>query len=97
MTIADAEEIFSYWESSPPTHHMAQTIAAMFGWKPKQRAPAPSDVTAVVADAARVGIGATSEPTPDQATVILDFEAMQERNRAVMRQIAERNRAETAG
>src|ERR1700728_1849438 len=32
MTLAEAGEIFAYWEESPPTHLMVQTIARLLGW-----------------------------------------------------------------
>ena len=34
MTLADAEEIFEYWEQNPPTYQAAGIIARMLGWKP---------------------------------------------------------------
>ena len=38
MTLAEAGEIFAYWETSPPAHLMLQAIAGMLGWRPVQAA-----------------------------------------------------------
>ena len=35
MNLAEAGEIFGYWEANPPAHLMLQTIARMLGWAPR--------------------------------------------------------------
>ena len=34
MTLAEAGEIFRYWEDNPPMHLMTQIIARLLGWQP---------------------------------------------------------------
>jgi len=41
MTLAEAGEIFRYWEENPPPHLMVQAIARLLGWSPPPAAPAP--------------------------------------------------------
>src|SRR5439155_15420597 len=42
MTLAEAGEIFRYWEDNPPAHLMVQVIARLIGWQPPRPAPASS-------------------------------------------------------
>ena len=42
MTLAEAGEIFRYWEDNPPAHLMTQIIARLLGWQPPPPAPAIS-------------------------------------------------------
>ncbi|HLY44483.1 MAG TPA: hypothetical protein VKQ73_02795 [Stellaceae bacterium] len=34
MTLAEAGEIFGYWEQNPPPHLLLQAIARLLGWTP---------------------------------------------------------------
>ena len=38
MTLAEAGEIFAYWERDPPAHLIVQTIARLLGWAPSTSA-----------------------------------------------------------
>ncbi len=49
MTLAEAEEVFTYWADNPPAHLMVQTIAAMLGWKPRAPAATASAMAAIAA------------------------------------------------
>ena len=42
MTLAEAGEIFRYWEDNPPAHLMTQAIARLLGWQPPRQAPVSS-------------------------------------------------------
>jgi hypothetical protein len=95
MTLAEAGEIFGYWEESPPAHLMIQTIARMLGWTPR---PAAAGVARVedIAAAAPPGLalntgGDLGMPPP------LDPEALRVRNRARALAIARRNRSAADG
>jgi len=80
MTLAEAGEIFGYWEANPPAHLLLQTIARMFGWLPR---PAPAGAPSIeeIAGAAPPGLavargGDLGMPAP------LDLDALRTRNRA---------------
>ena len=36
MTLAEAAEIFTYWERNPPVYHLTAIIAQILGWKPQR-------------------------------------------------------------
>lgn len=91
MTLADAGEIFGYWEHSPPSHLLLQAIARLLGWTP----PASSGDTAGIAQIAAM-------PPPGLAVTrggdlgmppALAADALRDRNRARAAQNAARNRA----
>ena len=42
MTLAEAGEIFRYWEDNPPPYLLLQAIARLFGWQPPASSTAPS-------------------------------------------------------
>jgi len=95
MTLAEAGEIFGYWEECPPTHLMLQTIARMFGWMPR---PAPAGATPIaeIAAAAPPGLsvargGDLGMPPP------LDLYALRARNRARAIAIARRDQRPAIG
>src|SRR5712691_6856258 len=46
MTLAEAGEIFAYWEENPPPHLLLQTIARLLGWTPKPAPPGPPQIAA---------------------------------------------------
>ncbi len=92
MTIAEAGEIFLYWEENPPAHLMLQTIARMLGWLPRPApagAPPIEEIAAVAPPGLGVARGADlGMPTP------LDLDALRARNRAQAVVIARRNQSE---
>src|SRR5713101_7591238 len=89
MTLAEAGEIFAYWEENPPPHLMLQAIARLLGWTPRP-APAGTPQIADIAAAAPPGLavargGDLGMPAP------LDLDALRARNRARAVGIARRN------
>ena len=95
MSLAEAGEIFTYWEENPPPHLMLQAIARMLCWMPR---PAPTGVPRIadIAAAAPPGIAVTEGgdlgmPAP------LDADALRAQNRAIAIAIARRNSSAVAG
>lgn len=90
MTLAEAGEIFAYWENDPPVHLIGQAIARMFGWIPRP-IPAAAMRAEDIAAAPPPGLivapgGAIGMPAP-----LLDPDAMRLRNRALAVEIARRH------
>lgn len=98
MTMAEAGEIFSYWERNPPTYQLVAVIARMLGWKPDAAAAPDDDSASTLADIA-------ASPPPGLAVAgdlgmpepLLDLDAFREKNRARMLEIAQRNQRAAAG
>ncbi len=95
MTLAEAGEIFGYWERNPPAHLMLQTIARTLGWVPSS-APADAPQIEEIAAAAPPGLqvargGDLGMPAP------LDRDALRVRNRVRGVDIARRNRGAAIG
>ena len=95
MTLAEAGEIFGYWEANPPAHLMLQTIAHMLGWMPR---PMPAGAPRIdeIAAAAPPGLaiargGGLGMPQP------LDADALRARNQARAVEIARRNQGAGGG
>lgn len=77
MTLAEAAEILSYWEQSPPVHLMLQAIARLLGWSPP---PATDAAIEAITAAPPPGLaiargGGLGMPPP------LDVDALRARNR----------------
>jgi hypothetical protein len=96
MTLAQAGEIFRYWEHNPPAYLIVQTIARLLGWAPPDLSNVRSMIAAI----------ATAPPPPGLAVIrgssslgmpppLLDPAALRARNRARALQIARRNPAAT--
>ncbi len=85
MTLAEAGEIFRYWEAHPPPHLL---LAAVFGAKPKIASSLTSelDVASLPPGIAVVHHGNLGMPAP-----VLDLEEMRGRNRRRALAIAQRN------
>ncbi len=95
MTLAEAGEIFGYWEENPPPHLMLQTIARMLGWMPR---PAPAGALRIAALAAAAPPGLTLARGGDPGMPApLDLDALRAQNRARALAIAQRNRSATVG
>jgi hypothetical protein len=95
MTLAEAGEIFGYWERNPPAHLMLQAIARTLGWVPRS-APAGAPPLEEIAAAAPPGLtvargGDLGMPAP------LDRDALRARNRVRAMEIARRNRGAAIG
>jgi len=77
MYLSEADEIFGYWEQSPPTYQLVDLIARMLGWEgPARQAGEPPPMPEIPVDFAEAIGRAAGVPTP-----IVDLEAMRERNR----------------
>jgi len=87
MTLAEAGEIFRYWEDNPPSHLLLQAIARLLGWQP----PASSIASPLMMPATHLD-ALTAMPPPGLAVMpatqiampapILDPAALRTRNRA---------------
>lgn len=99
MTLAEAEEVFGYWEQQPPTCHLVSIIAQMLGWVPERRPAGDKKETMsageIAAEAAKFGMpvvsGGLGMPAP-----VLDIDAFREKIRPRLVEIARRN-VEAAG
>jgi len=89
MTLAEAGEIFAYWERDPPAHLIVQTIARLLGWTPLSvlsRSPPIEKIAASAPPGLAVAYGgAIGMPPP-----VLDPEALRKRNRARAAETAQR-------
>jgi hypothetical protein len=92
MYFAEAEEIFGYWEQSPPTYQLVGLIARMLGWEGPAREltepPPMPEIDALMAS--EIG-RAAGVPTP-----VVDLEAMREKNLRRVVEIRERQAARDA-
>ena len=95
MTLAQAGEIFGYWEEHPPAHLMLQTIARMLGWMPRPAsagAPAIEEIAAAAPPGLAVARGGDlGMPAP------LDLDTLRARNRARAVDIERRNQSAAIG
>jgi hypothetical protein len=91
MTLAEAGEIFAYWERDPPAHLIVQTIARLFGWTP-QAAPSPPRIDEIAASVPP-GLAVRSGAAIGMPAPIFDLVAMRARNRARSVAIAQRTGA----
>ena len=78
MTLAEAGEIFRYWEDNPPAHLMTQIIARLIGWQPPQKAPAAS--LADLASAPPPGLALAPAGTIAMPAPVLDIGTLRARN-----------------
>lgn len=90
MTLAEAGEIFAYWEENPPAHLMVQAIARLLGWAPSPAAAAPGSIEALAA-APPPGLAVAHGSGLGMPAPVLDPEAMRARNRDRAAQIAHYN------
>jgi hypothetical protein len=96
MSLAEAGEIFGYWEANPPAHLKLQTIARMLGWMPRTASPRASmieDIAAAAPPGLAVARGVDlGMPAP------LEIDALRMQNQARALAVARRNlRAALAG
>ena len=96
MTLAEAGEIFTYWEHDPPTYLIVQTIARLLGWTSRSAAsrPMPSRPPRIeeIAASAPSGLGMAPGRAIGMPAPILDWGALRARNRARATEIARRHR-----
>jgi len=81
MTLAEAEEVFGYWERHPPVYQLTSIIAQMLGWKPSR---ATDDSATGAADwdslAGMPGMGEGKSPLA--AAAVLDFDELRRQHAA---------------
>jgi hypothetical protein len=80
MTLAEAGEIFRYWEDNPPPHLLLQAIARLLGWQPAS--PSPSASHAELAAAPPPGLAVAPRGSLDIPPAIFDLDTLRARNRA---------------
>ena len=79
LTLAEAGEIFRYWEDNPPPHLLLQTIARLLGWQPA--GPPPTASIADVAAAPPPGLAVVPAGSLDIPPAIFDLDTLRVRNR----------------
>jgi hypothetical protein len=67
MTLIEAGEIFDYWRDRPPSHHMLQILAALWGWKQPSGARSRETPSAPVATPAAAATAALANVPGNQA------------------------------
>ena len=87
MTLAEAGEIFAYWEQNPPAHLIVQAIARLLGWSPP---PAVAPVEAIAA-APPPGLAIARGSDLGMPPPVLDPAVLRPRNRARALAIARGN------
>lgn len=88
MTLAEAGEIFRYWEDNPPSHLVLQTIARLLGWQPSR--PSPPAALPDLAAAPPPGLTVASAADIAMPPPILDPATLRARNRARAQETAHR-------
>lgn len=95
MTLAEAGEIFTYWERDPPAHLIVQTIAQLLGWTPRSAAPRPTPFRRSrieeIAASTPPGLAVASGSAIGMPVPVLDLEPLRARNRARAAEIARRH------
>ena len=87
MTLAEAGEVFAYWQENPPAHLMVQTIARLLGWTPAASEAVPPAEAIAAAPPPGVAVtrgGDLGMPAP------LDLAELRIRNQARATAIAAR-------
>jgi hypothetical protein len=80
MSLAEAGEIFHYWEANPPPHLMLQAIAHLLGWQPS-RLPPPTSIADLTASPPP-GLAVAPAATLDIPPATFDLATLRARNRA---------------
>jgi hypothetical protein len=82
MTLAEAGEIFRYWEDNPPPYLLLQTIAHLLGWQPHAEPRAAADALAGLAAMPPPGLAVMPASQIAMPPPILDPAALRARNHA---------------
>jgi hypothetical protein len=80
MSLAEAGEIFHYWEANPPPHLLLQAIAHLLGWQPS-RPPPPTSI-AELAASPPPGLAVAPAGTIAMPPATFDLATLRARNRA---------------
>lgn len=91
MTLAEADEIFTYWERDPPAHLIMQTIARLLGWTPRA-VPSQPRIDEIAASAPP-GLAVTAGSAIGMPAPVFDLETLRARNRTRSAAIAQRGGA----
>lgn len=91
MTLAEAGEIFAYWEHDPPVHLIVQTIARLLGWTPRPTLSRPPRLDEIAASAPP-GLAVAQGAAAGMPVPVLDPEELRLHNRARAAEIANKNR-----
>ena len=92
MTLAEAGEIFRYWEQDPPAHLILQTIARLLGWSPPAASADVPDPEELVATPPP-GLAVTRGGDIGMPVPVLDIDAMRWRNLARITGVASTERS----
>jgi hypothetical protein len=90
MALAEAGEIFAYWERDPPMHLITQTIARLLGWTPRSTPSRPPRIDEIAASAPP-GLAVAPGGTTGMPAPILDPQTLRAHNRARAAEIARRS------
>ena len=82
MTLAEAGEIFRYWEANPPPHLLLQAIARRLGWQPHAESRAAADALAGLAVAPPPGLAVAPAAQIAMPPPTFDLETLRTRNQA---------------
>jgi hypothetical protein len=88
MTLAEAGEIFAYWERHPPAHLVLHAIARLLGWAP-QPVPDAGGIAAIAA-APPPGLAVARNAGLDMPAPV-DLDTLRARNRTRAVEIARRS------
>jgi hypothetical protein len=80
MTLAEAGEIFRYWEDNPPPHLLLQTIARLLGWQPAR--PSPRSSISDLAAAPPPGLAVAPAGQIAMPPAVFDLATLRARNHA---------------
>jgi hypothetical protein len=89
MTLAEAGEIFAYWERDPPAHLIVQTIARMLGCTLLPTPSRPPQIEEIAASAPP-GLAVAHGGAIGMPAAVFDPEALRARNRARAAETARR-------
>jgi hypothetical protein len=89
MTLAEASEIFAYWQRDPPAHLIVQSIARLLGWTPRP-ALSPTPRIDEIAASAPPGLAVARGSAIDMPAPVFDAEALRTRNQARATEMARR-------
>ena len=96
MTLAEAGEIFRYWEDNPPSHLLLQAIARLLGWQPHAQPRAAADALAALAAMPPPGLAVMPATQIAMPQAVFDLETLRTRNHARARAGAKQDHTTTS-